>query len=242
MTQLKRYLERHQAKVVLRFLSKYKPETIKQRAARKEDEANSASEKKTEPLMTDDLDGEQGDGDEGDIDKDTKKDELEDNESKENEDQSTNNGENKDEAPQEARRENKPYFLKHGIGHVAALVEAQKALLVVIASDVQPPESVAWLPTLCRRKKVPFLIIREKMRLGSLVHKRASSVVALTAVRTEHKVQFARVLEIARESLGEQMEREKEAKRARGNNKINWDELMSKELMMAKYNAGLRKF
>ncbi|KFH68818.1 hypothetical protein MVEG_05622 [Podila verticillata NRRL 6337] len=242
MTQLKRYLERHQGKVVLKFLSKYKPETAKQRVARKENKANSASEKITESLLTDDLDGEQGNGDEGNIDRDTKKDELEDNENKENEDQSTNNGENKDEAHQEARRENKHYFLKYAIGHVAALVEAQEAPLVVIASDVQPTESVAWLPNLCRRRKVPFLVIREKMRLGSLVYKKASPVVALTAVRTEHKVQFARVLEIARKTLGEQIEREKEVKRARGNSKINWDELMSKELMMAKYNAGLRKF
>ncbi|KAF9375930.1 60S ribosomal protein L7A [Podila verticillata] len=198
MTQLKRYLKRHQAKVVLKFLSKYKPETAKQRVARKENKANSASEKLTESLLTDDLDGEQGNGDEGNIDRDTKKDELEDNENKENEDQSTNNGENNDEAHQEARRENKHYFLKHAIGHVAALVDAQEAPLVVIASDVQPTESVAWLPNLCRRKKVPFLVIREKMRLGSLVYKKASPVVALTAVRTEHKVQFARVLEIAR--------------------------------------------
>lgn len=243
MIQLKRYLKRHQAKAVLKFLSKYKPETVKQRATRKEAEASSTSEKKTEPFLKDmGFDSEQGDGNGDEIDRDAKKDELEDNDNKENEDQPNNNDENKDEARQEGRRENKAYFLKHGIGHVSALVEAQKALLVVVASDVQPPESVAWLPNLCCRKKVPFLIICEKMRLGSLVHKKASPVVALMAVRPEHNVQFARALEIARESLGEQMEREKEAKRALKNNQINRDELMSKELMMVKYNAALRKF
>ncbi|KAG0325498.1 hypothetical protein BG000_001774, partial [Podila horticola] len=68
MTQLKRYLERTQARTVFRFLSKYKTETAKQRIARKEAEAsNAASEKKTVPLLEEtNLNGRQdGDG-EGD--------------------------------------------------------------------------------------------------------------------------------------------------------------------------------
>ncbi|KAF9309673.1 60S ribosomal protein L8B [Podila horticola] len=247
MAQLKRYLERTQARTVFRFLSKYKTETAKQRIARKEAEAsNAASEKKTVPLSEEtDLDGRQ-DGD-GEGDGTVIKEEVEGDDNKENKDQPDNNNnninnndKNQEEAAQGAQA-SMPYFLKHGIGHVAALVETQKALLVVVASDVESPEAVAWLPTLCRRKKVPYCIIREKMRLGTLVHKKVSPVVALTAVRQEHKASFAKVLEIAREALEEQLELEKDAKRALGNNNTNWDALLSKEVMMFKYSAALKK-
>ncbi|KAG0075349.1 hypothetical protein BGZ93_009491 [Podila epicladia] len=119
---------------------------------------------------------------------------------------------------------NSAYFLKRGIGNVAALVEAQKALMMVVVSDV------------------PFCILREKMRLGTLVHKKATLVVALTAVHPEHEVLFAKVLEITRESLEEQLGREKEDNLALGNNKTDWGVTLSKEIMMFRYNEALKKF
>ncbi|KAG0025427.1 hypothetical protein BGZ82_010036 [Podila clonocystis] len=86
MIYLKRYLERGQAKAVFKFLSKYKPETVKQRTASKLSEAtNSASEKKTVPLLKEvDLDDKQGEGGDGDIGTHTKDEELEDDTNKEN--------------------------------------------------------------------------------------------------------------------------------------------------------------
>ena len=65
------------------------------------------------------------------------------------------------------------------------LVEEGKAKLVVIAHDVDPVELVAFLPALCRKKDVPFAIVKSKSRLGKLVHTKTATVVALTDVKKE---------------------------------------------------------
>lgn len=64
----------------------------------------------------------------------------------------------------------KPIHIKFGINHVTQLVEDNKAKLVVIAHDVDPIELMVFLPALCRKKGVPFAIIKGKARLGKLVH------------------------------------------------------------------------
>merc|ERR1711972_1583 len=81
----------------------------------------------------------------------------------------------------------KPTVIKYGLNHVVTLIENKVAKLVVIAHDVEPIEMVCWLPALCRKKDVPYCIIKGKGRLGQLVHKKTSSVVALTSVRQEDK-------------------------------------------------------
>jgi len=81
----------------------------------------------------------------------------------------------------------KPQVLKYGLNHVTTLIENKVAKLVVIAHDVEPIELVCWLPALCRKKDVPYCIIKGKGRLGQLVHKKSASVVALTTVRQEDK-------------------------------------------------------
>merc|ERR1719453_1652652 len=81
----------------------------------------------------------------------------------------------------------KPTVLKYGLNHVTTLVESKAAKLVVIAHDVDPLETVCWLPALCRKKDVPYCIIKGKGRLGQLVHKKAASCIALTTVRQEDK-------------------------------------------------------
>merc|ERR1712194_119424 len=81
----------------------------------------------------------------------------------------------------------KPQVLKYGLNHVTTLVENKVAKLVVIAHDVDPIEMVVWLPALCRKKEVPYCIIKGKGRLGQLVHKKAASCVAFTTVRQEDK-------------------------------------------------------
>lgn len=77
----------------------------------------------------------------------------------------------------------KPIELKYGLNHITELVENKTAKLVVIAHDVDPIELVCWLPQLCRKKDVPFCIIKGKARLGALVHKKTASVVALTSIQ-----------------------------------------------------------
>ncbi|ORM41790.1 60S ribosomal protein L7a [Babesia sp. Xinjiang] len=84
----------------------------------------------------------------------------------------------------------KPYMLKSGLSHVTNLVEYKKAKLVVIAHDVDPLELVMWLPTLCRKKEVPYCIIKGKSRLGKLVHKKTAAVVAIDNIRKEDQAEF----------------------------------------------------
>merc|ERR1719265_2058254 len=79
----------------------------------------------------------------------------------------------------------KPLVLKYGLNHVTHLIEEKQAKLVVIPHDVEPLELVVWLPALCRKKDVPYCIIKGKARLGQLVHKKTSAVVAVTQVKRE---------------------------------------------------------
>merc|ERR1719191_2540753 len=88
-------------------------------------------------------------------------------------------------AEDKAEATKKPTVLKYGLNHVTSLVENKQAKLVVIAHDVDPIELVVWLPTLCRKKDVPYCIIKGKSRLGQLVHKKKASCIALTSVRQE---------------------------------------------------------
>jgi len=81
----------------------------------------------------------------------------------------------------------KPQVIKYGLNHVTTLIENKQAKLVVIAHDVEPIELVCWLPALCRKKEVPYCIIKGKGRLGQLVHKKSAAVVALTSVSNEDK-------------------------------------------------------
>ncbi|KAL7531122.1 hypothetical protein ACHAXR_003857 [Thalassiosira sp. AJA248-18] len=85
---------------------------------------------------------------------------------------------------------NVPHQLKFGLKHVTTLVEEKKASLVLIACDVDPIELVLWLPALCRKMEVPFLIVKDKARLGALVHQKTAAVVALTGVNKEDEAQL----------------------------------------------------
>ncbi|KAJ3811907.1 60S ribosomal protein L8 [Lentinula aff. lateritia] len=63
----------------------------------------------------------------------------------------------------------KPLFVKYGLNHIVALIEARKAALVVIAHDVDPIELVVFLPALYRKMGVPYVIVKGKARLGTEV-------------------------------------------------------------------------
>jgi len=74
------------------------------------------------------------------------------------------------------------YQVKFGLKHVTTLIEEKKAQLVCIACDVDPIELVMWLPALCRKMEVPFMIVKDKARLGALVHQKTAAVVCVTGV------------------------------------------------------------
>jgi len=83
-----------------------------------------------------------------------------------------------------------PLALKYGLNNVTNLIEDKKARLVVIANDVDPIETIVWLPQLCRKQEVPFCFIRGKARLGKLVGLKNASCVALTGIRKEDQAEF----------------------------------------------------
>ena len=83
-----------------------------------------------------------------------------------------------------------PLAIKYGLNNVTSLIENKEARLVVIANDVDPIETIVWLPQLCRKQEVPFCFIRGKARLGKLIGKKTASCVALTGVRKEDQADF----------------------------------------------------
>jgi large subunit ribosomal protein L7Ae len=89
----------------------------------------------------------------------------------------------------------KPVCVKFGLDHVTYLVEQCKAQLVVIAHDVDPIELVVWLPALCRKMGVPYCIVKGKSRLGSVVHQKTATALALTAIKNEDKLEFSKLVE-----------------------------------------------
>jgi|UniRef100_A0A7J3Z916 large subunit ribosomal protein L7Ae len=58
--------------------------------------------------------------------------------------------------------------IRKGTNEVTKGVERGLCKLVLIAEDVDPPEVVAHLPLLCEEKKVPYLYVPSKKRLGEM--------------------------------------------------------------------------
>ena len=79
---------------------------------------------------------------------------------------------------------------KMGLTHVTSLVESKKAKLVLIASDVDPIELVVWLPALCRKMEVPYMIVNNKGRLGRIVNKKTAAVLAITKINKEDEAKL----------------------------------------------------
>ena len=82
-----------------------------------------------------------------------------------------------------------------------ALVEAKKAALVVIAHDVDPIELVVFLPALCRKMGVPYVIVKGKARLGTVVHKKTAAVLTIQEVRSEDDRELATLVSAAKANL-----------------------------------------
>lgn len=92
----------------------------------------------------------------------------------------------------------KPLFVKYGLNHVVALIEAKKANLVVIADDVDPIELVVFIPALCRKMGVPYVIVKSSSRLGAVVHLKRTAVAALQDVRSEDERELANLVSAAK--------------------------------------------
>ena len=93
----------------------------------------------------------------------------------------------------------KPIVAKYGLNHVTALIESKKAKFVAIADDVDPIELVIFLPALCRKFGVPYVIVKGgKARFGTVVHKKAAAVVAITDVKSENERDLAALVSAAK--------------------------------------------
>jgi len=92
----------------------------------------------------------------------------------------------------------KPCTLKFGLNHVTSLVENGEAKLVVIAHDVDPIELVLWLPQLCRNKNVPYLIVKDKARLGKACRQSNATCVAITNVERADNHDLDQLIKVAR--------------------------------------------
>jgi large subunit ribosomal protein L7Ae len=87
--------------------------------------------------------------------------------------------------------------IRYGINHVTQLVEEKKAQMVVIAHDVDPIEIVCWLPTLCLKMGIPYLIVKSKANLGRFVHKKTATAIAIVGVAEEDSRELANLVEIS---------------------------------------------
>jgi len=56
--------------------------------------------------------------------------------------------------------------IKRGINEATKAIERGLAKLILIATDIEPPEIVAHIPLLCEEKKVPYVFPGNKKKLG----------------------------------------------------------------------------
>ena len=96
---------------------------------------------------------------------------------KEAKEQVNDNKKNKD---KKNKDEKKQITLKCGLNHVTYLVEQKRAKMVLIAADVDPIETVVFLPSLCKTMDIPYAIVPSKERLGKLANKKTCTCLALT--------------------------------------------------------------
>ena len=59
--------------------------------------------------------------------------------------------------------------VRKGTNETTKAIERAQAKLVVIAEDVDPPEVVAHLPLLCEERKIPYIFVPSKEKIGNAV-------------------------------------------------------------------------
>jgi len=92
------------------------------------------------------------------------------------------------------------------LNHVIALIEAKKAALVATTNDVEPIELVVFLPALCRKMGVLYVIVKVRpwfpmARLGTVVHRKTAAVITFTEVKSEDQWELANIVSAAKANL-----------------------------------------
>jgi|UniRef100_A0A7S2FLU5 large subunit ribosomal protein L7Ae len=96
-----------------------------------------------------------------------------------------------------------PLAIKFGLKHVTSLIEEKRAKLVCIASDVEPIELVVWLPALCKKMGIPYCIVKNKARLGALIHQKTTTAICLTGVNKDDEATLRNLTESFTESFND---------------------------------------
>jgi len=86
--------------------------------------------------------------------------------------------------------------LRRGMNEVTKVVERGQAKVVVIATDINPPEIVMHLPMLCEEKKIPIVFAGTKNELGAAAGLEVpTSAVAVLEIG-DAKGQYKEILEM----------------------------------------------
>jgi len=59
--------------------------------------------------------------------------------------------------------------IKKGTNEVTKSVERGEAVIVIMASDVDPPEILAHMPALCDEKHIPYVYVPSRAELGNAI-------------------------------------------------------------------------
>jgi len=59
--------------------------------------------------------------------------------------------------------------VRKGTNETTKAIERAQGKLVIIAEDVDPPEVVAHLPILCDERKIPYMFVPSKEKLGKAI-------------------------------------------------------------------------
>ncbi|UCB59614.1 MAG: 50S ribosomal protein L7ae [Candidatus Bathyarchaeota archaeon] len=59
--------------------------------------------------------------------------------------------------------------VRKGTNETTKAIERATAKLVIIAENVEPPEVVAHLPILCEERKIPYVFVPTKEKLGTAI-------------------------------------------------------------------------
>ena len=59
--------------------------------------------------------------------------------------------------------------IKKGTNEVTKTVERGAAAIVIMATDVEPPEILAHMPALCEERNVPYVYVPSKIELGKAI-------------------------------------------------------------------------
>jgi len=59
--------------------------------------------------------------------------------------------------------------VRKGTNETTKAIERANAKLIIIAEDVDPPEVVAHLPLLCEERKIPYVFVPSKEKIGQAI-------------------------------------------------------------------------